>query len=226
LSHTVEASVRFPAGVAGRLIAGFATPPEDRTRTLWAAEAYAALIALCMHDDRAVDGLLAAGRRDGLTGCLTYEGTHRELEREINRSSRGGLQLSVCFIDLDGFKDINDARGHLRGNEILALVGGILRDGVRSCDTVGRYGGDEFVAILPETNELEARQVADRLRSGLASATEPVLELPLTASIGVAEWAPGTDIEALLAAADRALLTAKARRTGVVTGSEASARAA
>jgi diguanylate cyclase (GGDEF)-like protein len=226
LSHVVEASVRLPAGVAGRLIAGFATPPEARTQTLWAAEAYSALIALCVQDDRALDGLLAAGQRDDLTGCLTYQGTHRELEREINRSTRGDLPLAVCFIDLDNFKGINDARGHLRGNEVLALVGRILRDCVRSCDTVGRYGGDEFIAILPETNEVEARQVADRLRSRLARTTGPVLEHPLTASVGVAQWTPGTDSDALLSAADSALLTAKALRAGVLSASEAGARAA
>jgi diguanylate cyclase (GGDEF)-like protein len=235
LGHVVEVSVRVPAGaagaagavgVAGRLIAGFVSPPEDRTATLWAAEAYAALIALCMRDDAALDGLLAAGRRDDLTGCLTYEGTHRELEREINRSTRGSLALSICFIDLDDFKRINDGRGHLYGNEILALVGGILSDGVRSCDNVGRYGGDEFIAILPETGEAEARQVAERLRSRLAIATEPFLDWPLTASIGVAEWTPGTDGQTLLAAADSALLRAKDIRAGVITASQSSATAA
>jgi diguanylate cyclase (GGDEF)-like protein len=226
LSHAVEVSVRLPAGVAGRLIAGFVTPPEDRTLTLWAADAYAALIALCVHDGGALDGLLVAGQRDDLTGCLTFESTRRELEREINRSARADLRLCVCFIDLDGFKRINQARGHLRGNEILALVGGVLRDGARSCDTVGRFGGDEFVAILPETDEAGARQVAERLRSRLTSATTRLLEQPLTASIGVAQWAPGTTSEALLAAADRALLTAKAFRTGVIAASEASATAA
>jgi diguanylate cyclase (GGDEF)-like protein len=226
VAYAVEASVRLATGVAGRLIAGFVTPPEDRTRTLWAAEAYAGLIALCMHDGEALDGLRTAGQQDDLTGCLTYEGTHRELEREINRSVRGGLQLSACFIDLDDFKRINDAGGHLRGNEILAIVGGVLRDGVRSFDTVGRYGGDEFVAILPETSEVEARHVAERLRSRLAATTNPLLERPLTASIGVAQWIPGTTSEALLATADSALLSAKALRRGVITASEASASAA
>jgi diguanylate cyclase (GGDEF)-like protein len=222
LAHAVEVSVRLADGVRGRLIAGFLTPPTDPALTLWVTEAYAGLIALCLYDGGALDGLLAAGQRDDLTGCLTYEGTHRELEREINRSARGGLALSVCFIDIDEFKRINDGLGHLGGNEILAQVGGILREGVRSCDTVGRYGGDEFVAILPETSELEARGVAERLCSRLTSTTKPLLDGPLTASIGIAQWTPGTDGGMLLAAADSALITAKALRMGVITASEAS----
>jgi diguanylate cyclase (GGDEF)-like protein len=226
LGYAVEVSVRFPDGSAGRLIAGFLTPPEDATLTLWVTDAYAALIALCLYDGGALDGLLAAGRRDDLTGCLTYEGMHRELEREINRSARSDVQLSVCFIDLDDFKGVNDARGHVGGNEILARVGGILSEGVRSCDTVGRYGGDEFIAILPATSEDEARQVAERLRGQLTSATKPLLDRPLTASIGVAQWNPGTTSAMLLAAADRALITAKAFRTGVIAASEARETAA
>jgi diguanylate cyclase (GGDEF)-like protein len=222
LSHAVAAPVRLATkDLVGELLAGFATPPPDRGLALWAAEAYAALVALCVQDGGAPDGLFAAGRRDALTGCLSYEGTRYELECEINRSARRGLALSVCFIDLDNFKRINDAGGHLRGNEILAIVGGALRAGVRSCDTIGRYGGDEFVAILPETNQVEACQVAERLRSALAATLIPSVEGGLTASIGVAQWVAGTGSEVLLQAADRALLEAKSSRAGVVSATAA-----
>ena len=211
LTHAAVMPVRLATELGGHLIAGFTTAPQDRTLTLWSGECYAAAIALCLHDPGALDGLIAAAQRDELTGCLTYEGTLRELDRELNRSARGGLALSVCFIDLDGFKRVDDEHGHLRGNEILALVGGILRDGVRGSDTVGRYGGDEFIAILPQTNEADARQLAHRLRSRLASTPIPSLQRSLTASIGVAQWSPGTPREDLLAAADGAQLRAKAR---------------
>jgi diguanylate cyclase (GGDEF)-like protein len=223
LSHAAAAPVRLPTGVAGRLIAGFVSPPEDQTQTLWTAETYAALIALCLQHPGALDGLLATARRDGLTGCLTYDATRHELDREINRSVRGDLQLSICFIDLDGFKRVNDDHGHLRGNETLARVGQILRDEIRSCDTIGRYGGDEFIAIFPETTETDARALAERMRSQLTVTAISSLQRPLSASIGVAEWTPGTASEALLAAADRALLAAKALRTGVMTASAAAA---
>jgi diguanylate cyclase (GGDEF)-like protein len=222
LSRAVAAPVRLATkDVVGELLAGFVTPPPDRGLALWAAETYAALIALCVHDGGTPDGLFEAGRRDALTGCLSYEGTRYELEREINRSARHDLALSICFIDLDDFKRINDAHGHLRGNEILATVGGALRAGARSCDTIGRYGGDEFVAILPETNQVEACQVAERLRSALAAKHIPSVEGELAASIGVAEWVAGTASEVLLKAADRALLAAKSRPAGVVSATAA-----
>lgn len=94
--------------------------------------------------------------------------------------------------------------------QVLAQVARILRDGVRICDTVGRYGGYEFIVILPQTNETEARQLAQRFRSQLAiTPIRSLRQQPLTASIGVAQWTPGTCSEELLAAADSALLTAQ-----------------
>src|SRR5205807_7842673 len=93
---------------------------------------------------------------------------------------------------------------------------GALRAGVRTCDTVGRYGGDEFVAILPETNQVEACRVADRPQSALAGTRLSSLEGQLTASIGVAQWVAGTGGEVLLNFADRALLSAKSLHAGVV----------
>jgi diguanylate cyclase (GGDEF)-like protein len=227
LSHAVVAPVRLATtDLVGQLLAGFATPPRDRGLALWAVEAYAALIALYVHDGGAPHGLFAAGRRDALTGCLSYEGTRYELEREINRSARRGLTLSICFIDLDGFKRINDARGHLRGNEVLAVVAGALRAGVRNCDTIGRYGGDEFVAILPETNYVEACRVADRLRLAIATQEIPSVDDQLTASIGVAQWIAGTGSEVLLDTADRALLSAKSLRVGADSATAATATSA
>ncbi len=218
ITHAVAVPIRLATEVGGHLVAGFAAAPRDPTLTVWSAESFAALIALCLHDPRALDGLISAVRRDALTGCLNYEGTLRELDREINRSSRGGLELSVCFIDLDSFKRVNDEHGHLRGNEVLALAGRILREAVRSCDTVGRYGGDEFIVLLPETSEAQARQLAERLRSRLANTAIASLDHRLTASVGTAQWIPGSSSEALLAAADGALLAAKARRSGSSDG--------
>jgi diguanylate cyclase (GGDEF)-like protein len=216
LTHGLAVPVQLATEAGGHLVAGFATAPQDPRLAMWSAESYAAVIALYMYDPAALDGLIAV-QRDALTGCLTYEGSLRELDREIERSARGGLALSVCFIDLDGFKRSNDDYGHLRGNDILALVGRILRDGVRGSDTVGRYGGDEFIAVLPQTTEREARQLAERVRSRLADTPIASLQLPLTASIGVAQWTPGTSSAELLAAADGALLAAKARQVGVLT---------
>ena len=207
LSYAAAAPVRLPNGPAGRLIAGFVTPPPDRMLTLWTAESYAALIALYLTDPRALDELLA--RQDGLTGCLTYDGIRHELDREINRSARDGLRLSVCVIDFDDFKPVDDDLGHLRRNAMLALAAGIVRASVRSFDTVGRNAGDGLIAILPQTNRDEAQRIAARLRSQLLNSPTPSFERALTPTLGVGQWTPGTPTEELLAAADRALLAAK-----------------
>ncbi len=201
LSYAAAAPVRLPNAPAGRLIAGFVTPPRDRALTLWTAESYAGLVALHLTDPQALDELLA--RRDGLTGCLTDDGTRHELDREINRSARDGLRLSVCVIDLDDFL------GHRRRNAMLALSAGIVRTNVRSCDTVGRYGGSGLVAILPQTSRNEARHVAERLRLQLANSPSAASERAPTPSLGVAQWTSGTPSEDLLAAADSARLVAR-----------------
>jgi diguanylate cyclase (GGDEF)-like protein len=218
LTHALAVPVPVLGGDAHLvLVAAFSTPPEDFARTLWVADAYARLVAVIACHPDALSGLTEYSRCDALTGCLSYESVLHELTREINRSARAPLPLSCCFIDLDEFKGVNDHYGHLHGNEVLARVGLSLREGVRSCDTVGRYGGDEFVAILPQTGETEAAVLADRLRSLVASGTAEPLSERLTASIGVAEWAPGISSEQLLARADQALFAAKALPGGVST---------
>jgi diguanylate cyclase (GGDEF)-like protein len=223
LTHAAGAPVRLATGPAGTLIAGFSAPPPDDAPILWATESCAAMLGLCLHQPETLDGLFATARVDSLTGCLSYASLRYELAREINRSTRGGLSLSVCFIDLDSFKRVNDQHGHLRGNQVLAEVAQILRRGVRSCDTVGRFGGDEFVAILPQTGEAAALQLAERLRSLIGTASASGFPQPLSASIGVAEWKPGITTAVLLHQADTAMLLAKAQAGGVISASAMSA---
>ncbi len=211
LRYAVAAPVRARTGPNSVLIAGFANQPPDPACTVWAAGRYASLVELHVSLPGALDGLLTVARTDVLTGCLTFDAIRYELAREINRSARAGLALSVCFIDLDGFKQVNDVYGHPRGNEVLSQTARVVREGVRSCDTVGRYGGDEFVAILPQTSESEARHLARRMQSLIASAQLPGLGRQLTASVGVAGWHADLSAEQLLALADNALLAAKAR---------------
>jgi diguanylate cyclase (GGDEF)-like protein len=227
LTHALAIPVQFLDTPTGRaLVAGFSTPPRDLARTLWVADSYARLVALLAGRPEALGGLLEREHRDGLTGCLTYQSVMEELAREINRSARASLRLSCCFIDLDGFKRVNDVHGHLRGNEVLADVGVVLRDGVRSCDTVGRYGGDEFIAILPQTGGTEAALLAERLRAMIASGHAERFEARLTASIGVAEWSLGLSGEQLLARADSALFAAKGLPGGVTTHDQTSTKPA
>src|SRR5581483_2883037 len=103
-------------------------------------------------------------------------------------SARHERTLSVAFIDLDGFKQVNDHHGHPQGSRLLAKIATILRSDVRIGDSVGRYGGDEFIVLLPDTDAAAAHQLADRLRTRLCAMTIDRGSERLNASIGVAAW--------------------------------------
>ena len=128
------------------------------------------------------------------------------------------------MLDLDGFKEVNDTWGHAAGDKVLAMVGERARRSVRAADTVGRLGGDEFLAILPEATHEGALQVAEKLRAALS---EPYPLGDATrrrsgASVGVSYFGEhGTDAEALLRRADEALYEAKRRGQGPRAGSRA-----
>jgi diguanylate cyclase (GGDEF)-like protein len=204
------------------LTGGFHREPRNRSWTLWAAESYAALFALALNSPCAIEGLLREARPDVLTDCLTYDSARRELAREVSRSVPARLELSCCLIDLDGFDCAQEQHRH----EMVMQVAGVLRDSVRSYDTVGQYGCAELVVILPHTNGTEARRIAARLESVTATARLPGLEPPRTASIGFATWAHGESAEQLLARARSARLAAKALTTEVASENATGATAA
>lgn len=216
LTYAIGAPVRRPGGPDATLCAGFAQAPLDEDTVLWTVASYARLASLCLHDAGALDGLLAAARRDSLTGCLNHAAICQEFAREIRRCTRSGRSVSCCFIDLDRFKQLNDERGHLQGSRVLANVATSLHAGLRHGDTLGRYGGDEFVAVLPDTDEAAAYKLAERLRSNIAATRTDGARDRVGASIGVAEWRPGHSAAWTLALADRSLLAAKAAGGGVV----------
>jgi diguanylate cyclase (GGDEF)-like protein len=215
-AYAIGAPVWTPGGGSGALCVQFPDAPPDPRTTLWVVESYARLASLCLHDAAALDGLLAAGRFDALTGCLNHTAIRAELEREIARSDRHRRALSCCFVDLDRFKLVNDSYGHPEGSRVLASVATILRDGVRSADTVGRYGGDEFIVVLPDTSSDSARPLAERLRSLIGAAKLIGGREPLDASIGVAQWRAGATAAELVSAADDALRAAKLAGGGIV----------
>jgi two-component system cell cycle response regulator len=136
------------------------------------------------------------------------------LDREVNRAARSASKLSVLFLDLDRFKQVNDRCGHLIGSRVLRELGGLLQDSVRAIDTVGRYGGDEFTMLLVDTGLEGAISVADRIRQSVADhafGAERGLDLRLTVSIGVATFPlHGESRERLLDLADKAMYLAKA----------------
>lgn len=149
---------------------------------------------------------------DQLTGLLTKESLYLAFERELKRCLRFELPLSVLMMDLDRFKSVNDSYGHLMGSHVLAEVGKVIRDGIRSADVSARYGGEEFISYLAETDTEGAELAAERIRSAMEAHAFVLddVSIGITISIGVAT-APGhgTSIETLVAAADRALYRAK-----------------
>ncbi len=188
-------------------------------------DCYGRMASLCLTEPRVLEGVLAAAKLDGLTGCLNYAAIRHQLEREIRRSERHGLSLSCCFVDLDDFKLVNDRYGHLQGSALLVEVATILETAMRSEDTLGRYGGDEFVAILPETDESEGVMLAQRIRSMLATPATQAPGARIDASIGVAQWQTGSSGAELLEAADLALRAAKESGGGTVIGASELRRA-
>jgi diguanylate cyclase (GGDEF)-like protein len=151
---------------------------------------------------------------DSLTGLANLRSFRLSLEEELNRAVRYGDPLSVLMADLDNFKNINDTHGHPRGDAVLKETAKIMIDIMRKVDLVGRYGGEEFVVIMPHTDLAGALRAAERVR---AAVEEKHFEgLPaagaLTISIGVTTLFEnvGTDIDGLIKAADEALYRAKA----------------
>ena len=153
---------------------------------------------------------------DELTGCVNFRMTMELLENEIARSRRYQKQFTIVMIDIDHFKRINDDYGHLAGNDALIAFSDILKKSVRNIDTVGRYGGEEFLIILPESGPNHALVALERIRSNLKKAkiTSPhlkdVKELILEFSAGIAVFPYNAkDLKELIWVADSALLTAK-----------------
>jgi diguanylate cyclase (GGDEF)-like protein len=149
---------------------------------------------------------------DGLTGLGNRRTLDEELVLEWRRADRVGDSLAFVLLDLDNFKQVNDTHGHQAGDAVLRAVGQILRDGVRQVDLAGRYGGEEFALILPETDIFGAVKLAERLRVELEATPIVVSEgkmLEITASFGVALKDGLASPEELVGAADEALYTAK-----------------
>ena len=175
---------------------------EDR-RTL---EAIADLATVACHNAETYEQVQQAARTDALTGLLNHGAMQVRVREEIARARRDGAPLSFVIIDLDDFKRVNDVRGHQAGDELLRQVAALLQHELRPYDQVARYGGDEFVLLLPGSDEATARTVAERVRDTMAGS------LVGACSLGVAEWHEPLTADALLEQADRALLLAK--RTG------------
>lgn len=153
---------------------------------------------------------------DPLTGLLNRRYFHERLAEEADRATRHGHSLSLILIDIDNFKDYNDANGHPAGDRALVLVGRALRSSIRAIDVVSRFGGEEFAVILPETRIEGALEIGERIRREIEGLYFPGEEhLPkgrLTISLGLAGFPDDAqDMKNLIQRADRALYLAKAQ---------------
>ena len=150
---------------------------------------------------------------DDLTQLYNSRYLTQVLRRETKRASRSGRPLSLLFIDLDGFKSINDTHGHLFGSRALVEAASVIRASARETDVVARFGGDEFALVLPDTGSEGAVAVGERIRERIAAhrflaGRRP--EHPLTASVGVATLPDvAASAEGLIQAADEAMYWVK-----------------
>jgi diguanylate cyclase (GGDEF)-like protein len=155
----------------------------------------------------------ALAQTDGLTGLPNFRSFHARLEEEVARAHRYGHHLACAMVDLDGLKQINDKLGHAAGNRAILALADAVREELRDTDFAARYGGDEFVVLLPQTSEAQGALFAERLRKRLADVSEQA-GLPVRGSIGVAavnaeELDSPEAAEDLLRRADEALYRAK-----------------
>ena len=160
---------------------------------------------------RRVARLESLARTDALTGLHNFRALQAKLDEEFARAARYAEPLAVVLVDLDNLKTLNDRYGHEAGNAALRAMGDVFREELREVDFAARFGGDEFVALLPHQTAAEAMVVAERLRLRLAGRPWPWPQ-PLTLSIGIAAMEGAMHVQdpaGLIAAADAALYRSK-----------------
>jgi diguanylate cyclase (GGDEF)-like protein len=174
--------------------------------------------------DRAHRELSERAALDALTRLPNRDALRARLHEEIERARRFEQPLSLCYIDIDFFKTVNDRFGHAAGDAALREIGGILRRTARSIDFVGRYGGEEFLVVAPGTNINDASTLGERLRAAVAETPSVMIDdiepMQLTISVGVAEFpANARSLDQLIARADTALYVSKQGGRNRVTAS-------
>jgi len=173
----------------------------------------AAELAGPLHILRLMEEARNLARTDALTTLMNRRAFTEASDRELARAERYALPISVCILDVDHFKRVNDTHGHAAGDAVLVGLARMLKTMARRSDLTGRWGGEEFVLLFPQTGDAGARIAAERVRRAVAEATfpSPAGDLKVTVSIGISGARPPYTLEAAVANADKALYTAKSR---------------
>lgn len=168
-------------------------------------------IAIALEKTTLFEEIKALSTNDGLTGLYNHVSVVSRLEQEVQRSDRYGSPLSVLMLDIDDFKEVNDTRGHLVGDAVLTQLALLLQSRIRGIDSIGRYGGEEFLVILPETDGISATLLSDRLREAVAEHlfSHDGEAIHVSLSGGVASYRDSQTPSELIGIADENLYLAK-----------------
>jgi len=220
-SESVGAVLAFPLSCRGRRVGaliGFDRAPSSKKPQL-SPGVLRAVRVLLEPASVALDSALLLKRvealsvTDDLTHLYNSRYLNSMLRRETKRASRSGRPLSLLFIDLDGFKGVNDTHGHLSGSRALVEAAAVIRGSARETDVVARFGGDEFAVVLPDTGGEGAFAVGERVRDRIAAhkfLARDGLDIRLTASVGLATLPDvAASADELVAAADKAMYGVK-----------------
>jgi diguanylate cyclase (GGDEF)-like protein len=167
------------------------------------------LFFLLMLNSELVSIVEAQSLHDHISGALNRRGIDQRLALELVRAERNGYQLAIALIDIDHFKQINDTAGHAAGDAALRQVVEVISGRLRSYDFFGRFGGDEFLLVLPQTSCEDALRIAERMKHAVSGLAVSRFALPITLSIGLTFATPRETAISTLARADMALYNAK-----------------
>lgn len=197
---------------------------EERYRYATAITLFTVLIALITSTyfyrflSKMLKQLETSGMRDGLTGLLNKQALSEMIAKEIHQAHRIKRPLSLAIVDIDHFKKVNDVYGHMAGDEVLKMLAKLLKSNCRDYDITGRFGGEEFILVFPDTPLSAAAAVAERIRQETAAASFSFEKksIQITVSIGLAQWQEGS-VEDLIHQADEKMYVSKRNGRNRVT---------